>query len=223
MTPPRPRIRSKTVGGVALALDFSHHVRHGPSCSHERDTASLPPTRRQVPQRRLTRTQPKADVASPIASTVPSRPRDGQRAPRGWMGSPHSTNGTRRAARRSRSRQWPSRLLRRCPLIFRSPCRGAFPSCGLWRRPKAGMNRTMRGQSWQAPLGTEYGGAGFFKQCGCGWMWMVRWHHAAWRPRSGGYGPCVPVQAARGHVGWPLHGRMRLPKSFVKHFKLFIT
>jgi hypothetical protein len=42
-TTPRPRIRSNTVGGVALAWpsDFSHHVRHGPSCSHERDTASL--------------------------------------------------------------------------------------------------------------------------------------------------------------------------------------
>lgn len=57
VTPPPPRIRSKTVGGVAFAFAPDFPTTCGTDragCSHERDTASLPPLRRQGPTTRTT-------------------------------------------------------------------------------------------------------------------------------------------------------------------------
>jgi hypothetical protein len=67
----QPRIRSKTVRRTA-ATHVSDHVRHGPTCSHRRDTASqLRPPSRGPPAPALTRTLTSTGAAR---SSRPIRP-----------------------------------------------------------------------------------------------------------------------------------------------------
>lgn len=173
-TTPRPRIRSNTVGGVALAWpsDFSHHVRHGPSCSHERDTASLRCARPAAGVPRLSRrtlTHPshlRFGGKGRESDTDSERPEDGLAALHRRrfvyvLPSPSPPARRRCSLRRSRAGD-------ATPLSFNfgSPCRGAFPSSGEYcgeRRPKAGKRPH---DAWQAPLGTEIRRSRLFKRCG---------------------------------------------------------
>jgi hypothetical protein len=145
-------------------------VRHGPSCSHHRDTAFPPaPSRRRGPKATTDpRPAPKVGVRSPVPiralrDSARSADFDSVRAP------PHGAAaacgaGLDGLAPRTLTRLPPPRS----PLLLalRAAGRGAFGPAAQTKDREGPHRRTVGGRSWQAPLCTEYGGGCFSNGAG---------------------------------------------------------